>query len=94
AHARSIGLHRGSPARLASDTTDSVEPLSRAQGPSPLSHYPPQESEAPANVGELVQRAAEIGGGLEVEAYGDLSPDLTEGLSAVGATRFSFFDGI
>ena len=33
APAHSIGLHRGSQARLASDTTDSVEPLSRSRGP-------------------------------------------------------------
>jgi quinol monooxygenase YgiN len=46
-----------------------------------------------ANVGELAQKAAEIGGGLQVQAYGELSPELADMLSAVEPTRFSFFGG-
>jgi hypothetical protein len=46
AHARRCGLHRGSPARLASEPPDSQSPCAASGGPSARSHTP-LRSEAP-----------------------------------------------
>ena len=46
-----------------------------------------------ANVGDLAQQAAEIGGGLQVVAYGEMSAELAQMLEPVGATKLAFFAG-
>jgi len=44
-HANRVDLHRGSPGSMTSDITDSVEPLSRARGPSAHYQTPPKSEE-------------------------------------------------
>lgn len=46
-----------------------------------------------ANVGELIGKLAELGGGLEIEAFGDPSPELLEAAAAFEPTIYRFFQG-
>ena len=48
-----------------------------------------------ANVGDLLGKFAELGGGLEIEAFGDPSPELLKAAAAVGIqpTVYRFFQG-
>lgn len=48
-----------------------------------------------ANVGELIGKFAELGGGLEIEAFGDPSPELLKAAAAAGLqpTVYRFFQG-
>ena len=45
------------------------------------------------NLGELLGKLAELGGGLEVEAFGDPSPELMEAAAALEPTVYRFFQG-
>jgi quinol monooxygenase YgiN len=44
-----------------------------------------------ANVGDLIGKLAELGGGLEIEAFGDLSPELREAAAVFQPTVYRFF---
>jgi quinol monooxygenase YgiN len=44
-----------------------------------------------ANVGDLIGKLAELGGGLEIEAFGELSPELQEAAAAFEPTVYKFF---
>lgn len=46
-----------------------------------------------ANVGELLGRLAELGGGLEIEGFGPVSPQLAEAAAALHPTLYGFFQG-
>jgi quinol monooxygenase YgiN len=46
-----------------------------------------------ANMGDLIGKVAELGGGLQIEAFGDLSPELAETAAAFEATIYRFFQG-
>ncbi len=46
-----------------------------------------------ATVGELVGQLAQLGGGLEIEGFGTLSPELAEAAAAFQPTVYSFFQG-
>ena len=46
-----------------------------------------------ANVGDLVGKLTELGGGLEIEAFGDPSPELLEAAAAFEPTVYRFFQG-
>ena len=46
-----------------------------------------------ANVVELIGKLAELGGGLEIEAFGDPSPELLEAAAAFEPTIYRFFQG-
>lgn len=45
------------------------------------------------NVGDLVEKMVAMGGGLKVETYGELSPELVEVIAPMQPTSFSFFGG-
>jgi quinol monooxygenase YgiN len=46
-----------------------------------------------AHVGDLVGQLAQLGGGLEIEAFGTMSPELAEAVVAFQPTVDSFFQG-
>lgn len=46
-----------------------------------------------ANLGELIGKLAELGGGLEIEAFGTLSPQLAEAAAALHPAIYGFFQG-
>ena len=46
-----------------------------------------------ANMGELIGKAAELGGGLEIEIFGAPSPQLAEAAAAFQPTVYGFFRG-
>ena len=46
-----------------------------------------------ANMGDLIGKLAELGGGLEIEAFGDPSPELLEAAAAFEPTVYRFFQG-
>ena len=46
-----------------------------------------------AHVGELIGQLAQLGGGLEIEAFGTMSPELAEAAAAFQPTVYSFFLG-
>jgi len=46
-----------------------------------------------ANMGELLGKLAELGGGLEIEAFGTLSPQLAEAVAGLQPTVCGFFQG-
>ena len=46
-----------------------------------------------ANLGDLIGKLAELGGGLEIEAFGDPSPRLLEAAAAFEPTIYRFFQG-
>jgi hypothetical protein len=45
------------------------------------------------NLGDLIGKLADLGGGLEIEAFGDLSPELLEAAAAFEPTVYRFFQG-
>jgi quinol monooxygenase YgiN len=47
------------------------------------------------NMGELIGKIAALGGGLEIEAFGDPSPELLEAAAAAGLqpTVYRYFQG-
>ncbi|MGD9703148.1 MAG: putative quinol monooxygenase [Acidimicrobiia bacterium] len=46
-----------------------------------------------ANLGDLIGRLAELGGGLEIEVFGAPSPQLLEAAAALQPTVYGFFQG-
>jgi quinol monooxygenase YgiN len=46
-----------------------------------------------ANMGDVIGKLAELGGGLEIEAFGDPSPELLEAAAAFEPTVYRFFQG-
>ena len=46
-----------------------------------------------ANLGELTAKLAALGGGLELEFFGTLSPQLAEAAAALQPTAYGFFQG-
>lgn len=46
-----------------------------------------------ANLGELLGKLAEAGGGLKIEAFGPVSPQLAEAAAALQPTVYGFFQG-
>jgi quinol monooxygenase YgiN len=46
-----------------------------------------------ANMGELIGKEAALGRGLEIEAFGPVSPQLAEALAALQPTVYGFFQG-
>jgi quinol monooxygenase YgiN len=46
-----------------------------------------------ANLGELIEKLAQLGGGLEIEAFGTLSPQLAEAAAARHPIVYEFFQG-
>jgi quinol monooxygenase YgiN len=46
-----------------------------------------------ANMGDLLGKLAELGGGLEIEAFGDPSPELLEAAAALQPTVYRYFQG-
>ena len=46
-----------------------------------------------ANVGDLIGQLAQLGGGLEIEGFGTMSPQLAEAAAAFQPTVYSFFQG-
>lgn len=46
-----------------------------------------------AHVGDLIGQLAQLGGGLEIEAFGTLSPELVEAAAAFQPTVYSFLQG-
>ena len=45
------------------------------------------------NLGELLGQLAELGGGLEIEAFGNVSPQLLEAAATLQPVIFGFFRG-
>ena len=45
------------------------------------------------NLGELIGQLAELGGGLEIEAFGNVSPQLLEAAAALQPVIYGFFQG-
>ena len=45
------------------------------------------------NLGELLGQLAELGGGLEIEAFGNVSPQLLEAAAALQPVIYGFFQG-
>jgi quinol monooxygenase YgiN len=45
------------------------------------------------NMGDLIGRLGELGGGLEIEAFGDPSPELLAAAAALEPTVYRFFQG-
>ena len=70
---------------LSSDETKCVVRETYADSDAILTHM--------ANLGELLGKLAELGGGLEVEAFGDPSPEVMEAAAALGPTVYRFFQG-
>lgn len=46
-----------------------------------------------ANIGDLLGKLGELGGGLEIEAFGDPSPELLEAAAALQPTVYRYFQG-
>ena len=46
-----------------------------------------------ANMGELIGQIAELGGGLEIEAFGTPSAELLEAAAALAPTVYRFYQG-
>ena len=46
-----------------------------------------------ANMGDLIEKVAELGGGLQIEAFGALSTELLEATAALEPTVYRFFQG-
>jgi quinol monooxygenase YgiN len=46
-----------------------------------------------ANVGELVGKLAAVGGGLQIEGFGPVSPQLLDAAAALQPTIYKFFQG-
>jgi quinol monooxygenase YgiN len=46
-----------------------------------------------ANMGDLIGKLGELGGGLEIEAFGDPSPELLEAAAVFKPTVYRFFQG-
>lgn len=46
-----------------------------------------------AHLGDLIGKLAELGGGLEIEAFGTLSPELSEAAAAFEPAVYTFFQG-
>jgi quinol monooxygenase YgiN len=46
-----------------------------------------------AHLGEMIGRLAELGGGLEIEAYGSPSAELLEAAAAFEPAIYTFFQG-
>lgn len=45
------------------------------------------------NIGTVIGPLAKLGGGLEIDTFGDLSPGLREAFAAAAATPYSRFTG-
>ena len=45
------------------------------------------------HMGDLIGKLAELGGGLEIEAFGDPSPELLEAAAALQPTVYRYFQG-
>ena len=45
------------------------------------------------NMGDLIGKLAELGGGLQIEAFGDLSPELLQAAAALQPTVYRYFQG-
>ena len=88
---RAMELTRGEPAALqydwflSGDETKCVVRETYADSDAILAHM--------ANLGELLAQLAELGGGLEVEAFGDPSPELLAAAAALEPTVYRFFQG-
>jgi quinol monooxygenase YgiN len=88
---RAMELTRGEPGALqydwflSGDETKCVVRETYADSDAILAHM--------ANLGDLLGMLAELGGGLEVEAFGDPSPELMEAAAALGPTVYRFFQG-
>ncbi|MEZ0364856.1 putative quinol monooxygenase [Mycobacterium sp. pUA109] len=46
-----------------------------------------------ANAGALIGRLAKLGGGLDIEVFGDVSPELRQALAATGPPFYAYFNG-
>jgi quinol monooxygenase YgiN len=46
-----------------------------------------------ANMGDLIGKLADLGGGLEIEVFGDPSPELVEAAAVFEPTVYRFFQG-
>lgn len=46
-----------------------------------------------AHLGDLIGELSELGGGLEIEAFGTLSPELAEAAAAFEPTVYRYFQG-
>jgi quinol monooxygenase YgiN len=46
-----------------------------------------------ANMGDLIGKLAELGGGLQIEAFGDPSPELLEAAAVFQPTVYRYFQG-
>jgi hypothetical protein len=46
-----------------------------------------------ANMGDLIGKLADLGGGVEIEVFGDPSPELVEAAATFGPTIYWFFQG-
>jgi quinol monooxygenase YgiN len=46
-----------------------------------------------AHMGDLIGKLGELGGGLEIEAFGDPSPELLEAAAVFEPTVYRFFQG-
>ena len=46
-----------------------------------------------ANMGDLIGKLAELGGGVDIEVFGNPSPELVEAAAAFGPTIYRFFQG-
>ena len=91
AAARALEITKNEPATLqydwffSDDETKCVVRETYADSQAVLSHV--------ANVGDLIGQIAELGGGLEIEAFGDPSPELLETAAAFNATIYRYFQG-
>lgn len=47
-----------------------------------------------AAVGDLLPRLMELGGGMQIEAFGSLSPALSEAAAALQPTVYSYLQGL
>jgi quinol monooxygenase YgiN len=46
-----------------------------------------------ANMGDLIGKLADLGGGVEIEVFGDPSPGLVDAAATFGPTIYRFFQG-
>ena len=89
--ARALELTRGEEATLqydwyfSEDETKCVVRETYANSEAVLAHM--------ANMGDLIGQIAELGGGLEVEAFGAPSAELLEAAASLGPTVYRFFQG-
>ncbi len=89
--ARALELTKGEAATLqydwffSEDDTTCVVRETYANSDAILAHM--------ANLGDLIGKLAELGGGLEIEAFGDLSPELAEAAAAFEPTIYRYFQG-